>query len=217
MTGRMQLLGRFRERWTAGALPLVVEHRAERPEHVCAAPSLWMGGRELAGHLKELGVGPGQVLALDLPLGIRWVQGLVAALRVGAAVTTAHGPELPLAARLGSRGLVPIAPGRRATSECVAWIDAAGVELSRGDLDELVPALSGEWGLAEGLRVLGELEGGHRQDLAASLAVLFAEGELHVVHGEKAGWPATLGASTPDLFIGTAPLSPPREAHHRHP
>jgi len=68
MTARMQLLGRFRERWTSGALPLVVEHRADRPEHVCAAPSLWMGGRELAAELSELGLGPGQVLELAVPL-----------------------------------------------------------------------------------------------------------------------------------------------------
>ena len=147
MTGRMQLLGRFRERWTAGALPLVVEHRAERPEHVCAAPSLWMGGRELAGRLRELGVGPGQVLELDLPLGIRWVQGLVAALRVGAAVTTVHGPELPLAARLGSLDLEPVSPGSRATSRGHTPVgDPAGDHrAARADpeAETSAPALSG--------------------------------------------------------------------------
>lgn len=216
MTGRMQLLGRFRERWTAGALPLVVEHRADRPEHVCAAPSLWMGGRELAASLTDLGLGPGRVLLLDLPLGIRWVQGLVAALRIGAAVTTVHGPELPLAARLGAGGLEPVTPAAHGTAEGVAWIDASGTELTRGELDELVPALVEEWSLEAGLRVLGDLGGEHRTDLAASLAVLHAEGELHVIPDGIAGWPASLGASTPDLHIGTRPLSPPREAPTPH-
>lgn len=84
---RTALLARFRERWLSGALPLVVEHRPGEVEHVCAAPSLWMGARELTQELSER-CGPESpgvpALALDLRPGVRWVQALIAGLRVGA-------------------------------------------------------------------------------------------------------------------------------------
>ena len=86
---RTALLARFRERWLSGALPLVVEHRPGEAEHVCAAPSLWMGARELALELSARceAAGPdGPALVLDLQPGVRWVQALVAGLRVGATV-----------------------------------------------------------------------------------------------------------------------------------
>jgi len=202
MTARMQLLGRFRERWTSGALPLVVEHRADRPEHVCAAPSLWMGGRELAAELSELGLGPGQVLELAVPLGIRWVQGLIGALRVGAAVTPASQAGLEPAARLGADGLEPVTPGTLTTSRDTAWLDEGGDPLSRDELDALVPSLASRWTLTEGLRVLGRLTADRHSDLAASLAVLHAEGELHVLPDHDPDWPRSLHSSTPELQIG---------------
>ncbi|MBL6720510.1 MAG: hypothetical protein ISQ08_03775 [Planctomycetes bacterium] len=103
---RGPLLHAFRERWLAGALPLVVEHRRGELEHVCAAPSLWMGGRELALGLQGAGFLAGQDLHLALEPGVRWVQGLVAGLRVGAVLHL--GPSSPAKAwSLSSAGLAP--------------------------------------------------------------------------------------------------------------
>lgn len=90
---RTPLLGRFRERWLSGALPLVVEHPPGQAEAICAAPSLWMGARELALALAEQGVQPRDAITIDVPLGIRWVQSCVALLRVGGTLHAADSSE----------------------------------------------------------------------------------------------------------------------------
>ena len=78
------LVRRFRERWLAGAQPMVVVHRPGQPETICAAPSLWMGGKLVAERLREAGIGPGHRVLYDGPAGAAFVQVLVGVLRASA-------------------------------------------------------------------------------------------------------------------------------------
>jgi hypothetical protein len=78
------LVGRFRGRWLEGALPLVVAHRPGLPETICAAPSLWMGGKLVAERLREAGIGPGHRVRYDGPASASYVQALVGVLRATA-------------------------------------------------------------------------------------------------------------------------------------
>lgn len=80
MSQRSPILGALRELWLSGALPLVVEHQEHGAESVCAAPSLWMGGRRHAHRLRA--EPPAWVQPEGTP-GADWVQLLVGALRAG--------------------------------------------------------------------------------------------------------------------------------------
>jgi hypothetical protein len=77
------LLGRFRSTWLDSPLPMVVEHGPDRPETICAAPSLWMGGKLVAERLREAGLGPGDRVAYVGEARAGYVQALVGCLRVG--------------------------------------------------------------------------------------------------------------------------------------
>jgi hypothetical protein len=80
------LVGRFRERWLHGALPMVVAHRPSLPETICAAPSLWMGGKLVAE--REAGIGPGHRVRYDGPASAAYMQALVGVLRATATFCT---------------------------------------------------------------------------------------------------------------------------------
>lgn len=79
-----RLLARFRGEWLDGPLPMIVEHAADAPESICAAPSLWMGGKLVAEALEAAGIGPGDLVAFVGRSRACWVQTLVGSLRRGA-------------------------------------------------------------------------------------------------------------------------------------
>jgi hypothetical protein len=81
----LALLHDFRTRWLTSPLPMVVEHVVGGPETICAAPSLWMGGKLVAERLRELGIREGSRVRYDGPSGALFVQALVGVLRTGAA------------------------------------------------------------------------------------------------------------------------------------
>lgn len=83
---RSDLLSHWRAGWLESAYPMVVEHDRDGIASMCAAPSLWMRARELQQDLRDLQASPGETLALALPPGVAWVQGLIAGLRFGARV-----------------------------------------------------------------------------------------------------------------------------------
>jgi hypothetical protein len=82
------LVGRFRARWLHGALPMVIVHRPGLPETICAAPSLWMGGKLVAERLRDAGIGAGHRVRYAGPVGPAFVQALVGVLRASATFLT---------------------------------------------------------------------------------------------------------------------------------
>ncbi|MEO0649323.1 MAG: hypothetical protein AAFZ65_01430 [Planctomycetota bacterium] len=201
---RTALLARFREHWVAGALPLVVEHRSDTCETLCASPSLWMGGRALVEELAARGCGSGEPLGFDLPLGVRFVQGLVAGLRRGCPV------DLRPLARAGARHSLT-ATAIEAHAEAVgvgadtAWIGPDGSCLTRADLDGLVPAAVEQWSLTQGLRVrIGSLGDDARSSAARLLAPLWAGCELHLLMDPTANQTAVYRDAPPELELGVA-------------
>lgn len=88
MSGRCPLVGRLRERWLSGALPLVVDHPTTGSEAVCAAPSLWMMGRARA----KAWAGA-VVLQAAQPRGVELIADVVCALRIGATLAITGEPR----------------------------------------------------------------------------------------------------------------------------
>ena len=97
------LVGRFRARWLDGALPMVIVHRPGLPETICAAPSLWMGGKLVAERLRDAGIGAGHRVRYVGPVGPAFVQALVGVLRTSATFLTddLDAEGLPPHARVG--------------------------------------------------------------------------------------------------------------------
>lgn len=80
---RLPLLGRFHQQWPSDPYPMVVETSEDDDLCICAAPSLWMGARWIAGGLEGQGFQPGQTVSTTRSSGAVWLQALVATLRVG--------------------------------------------------------------------------------------------------------------------------------------
>lgn len=181
---RGPLLHAFRERWLDGALPLVVEHRRGELEHVCAAPSLWMGGRELALGLQESGFLAGQDLHLAVEPGVRWVQGLVAGLRLGAVLHLGSEPQVR-AWSLSSAGVA--APASAAPSCGPSQAGPGG--LPSAELTSAALARAGRClpGAPVGLEPWASTHAPHAA--GAALAALYDGAELHLFADSGTGGP----------------------------
>ena len=178
---RSAILGRFRATWLSGALPMVVEHRSDTVETLCASPSLWMGGRALLEDFEELGLGPGRAVRFDLPLGIRFVQGLVACLRSGAAIDLRAAQASRAHASLDLERLEARSGGETLPEE-IAWIGADGGAIPRDELDALAERATSVLSLSEGLRVRIDLAGiGAKPGAEALLGALWAGCELQAL------------------------------------
>lgn len=186
---RGPLLRAFRERWLSGALPLVVEHRRGELEHVCAAPSLWMGGRELALGLEGAGFQEGQGLHLALEPGVRWVQGLVAGLRSGA-VLHLGAASTGAAWSLSSQGLAPPADGEAAREQ--ESPEPAGCRLTSGELTRAALALAGRCAPGAPVRLEPWSPASVARAAAAALGALHDGAELHLFADSGPGGPERL-------------------------
>ena len=202
---RTELLGRFRSQWVAGALPMVVEHRSDAVETLCASPSLWMGGRLFAQELAERELGCGAALHFELPPGIRFAQALVGALRAGVAVDLRPAGSRKAGHRLGPDGLA-VSAEPPAVAESTAWIAPDGSSLTRDELDSLVPRLAAHHHLREGLRVrVGAAGRDAEVSVAALLAPLWAGCEVHVLLDPGAHTSPVYADSPAELELGVQP------------
>lgn len=204
---RTAILAHFRSRWLDGALPLVVEHRSDDLETLCASPSLWMGARELHEELSDAGLGPGRSLRLALPLGIRWVQALVAGLRAGCAIDLRPASPERAAATVES-GRLRFDAEPALLPHQLAWVAPNGTRFSRDDLDRCVPDLVRRHALADGERVLVGIEATDGPtSLAAVLGTLWAGCELHTLMDADAHRSRSMGETPIDRHLGSAPFS----------
>ncbi|MEL6181249.1 MAG: hypothetical protein AAFS10_19990 [Myxococcota bacterium] len=171
------------------------EQTEDEAIRICAAPSLWMGGRQWAQELSALGVKPGETLALACPPGIVWVQGWVAALRQGlgivpAAAAQAHltlTPEGHLERNLAvPHALFPLQAGPGVWTQSAPghgpWQWTPGESLL-----EMARTKGAELDIRTGQRVLCPGAWSHTSTLLAGvIPALVAGAELHVLaHGAK--------------------------------
>lgn len=159
------LVFRFRSRWLESPLPMIVEHRPGVPESICAAPSLWMGGKLVAERLRAQGIGPGHRVRYQGPPGAVFVQALVGTLRAGAAFHAEDlGPEgLPAHAVVHADLSLEIPPERPAegdaTARLIARTAAGGPVVVLGEAELEARA-------AEGVSLLGLLGAAKGDDTA---------------------------------------------------
>ena len=159
MTG---LLARFRGEWLDGPLPMIVEYAADAPENICAAPSLWMGGRLVAKALAAEGIGPGDRVSFAGLSRVCWVQTLIGSLRRSACFDCSNEPS----ARARAQVIVDDRLELTITSTARGSVDAGArlafdgdVTLSEADIEALAVdaralldgsyervATHGEWG-----------------------------------------------------------------------
>jgi hypothetical protein len=200
------LLGRFRSTWLESPLPMVVEHGSGRPETICAAPSLWMGGKLVAERLREGALGPGDRVAYVGPSRAGYVQALVGCLRAGVTFLPcelaldglgAHatvGEDL-LVARGGA------APQGDPAVRMLFEVSGAAVGLTDDELDALASdagvllhgedvriGSTGDW--TDWRFVTFELLGG-----------LFAGAEIHVVGRDVSAAQLAMTGSLPNVIV----------------
>lgn len=138
----MSALDRFNASWPRGVAPSIVEHFAGAADHVAAAMTLWSGAERVAGAFASRGLGAGEAVSCALPIGIRWVQSLIACeMRRQRFVPLLPGsPAGPSRGHLTLAGALELtAPARaddRDPSHLVEFAD--GRAWSTGGLDELV-------------------------------------------------------------------------------
>lgn len=203
---RTAILARFRADWLSGALPMVVEHRSDDHESLCASPSLWMGGRAHLEHLKSLDVGPGTTVHFRGPVSIGFVQGLVACLRVGAAVDLRAEGSSDSSVRFDGQRFERVGSDLPDTGHELAWIAPDGGRLGRSQLDELAVELAREHDLSEGCRVQTGLPHLDLEDsVAGVVAPLWARCELHTLMDAEAHNTALYQQSPPHLVFPRRP------------
>lgn len=189
------LVLRARERWLDDPYPMLVEHRVGAAEHICPAPSLWMGGRAVAERLRASGLGPGHRVRHAGDSAIAFVQCLVGCLRAGVTLVTADDPAAGIVhARVLDDLTValdaPDAPrsspdarvcGRLGDTGSLAWLDAAAV-------DAMALAAAAMYDPA---RVRVEARGAWRDALWLAVDVLgplWAGAEIHRGGGDDGAW-----------------------------
>jgi len=219
----LALLHDFRSRWLTSPLPMVVEHRAGAPETICAAPSLWMGGKLVAERLREQGIGEGHRVCYDGPAGAPFVQALVGILRTGAAfVGEALEGAVPHAVVHHDLGVTVSAPhaANEAASTRMIFRSADGrdiVRMTGSDVDALAKTAAEllQQREADGALRIGCL-GDWRDWRVAVIEVLGGlslGSELHLGCHDVPGAQLEALGSLPDVVIGRplphSPLASP--------
>lgn len=202
-----------RARWVDAPYPMVVEHRPGDAEHICPAPSLWMGGRAVAEALRAAGLGPGHRVRHTGDTAIGFVQTLVGALRVGATFVAADAPGWTPHAAVGDDLSLALdrAPSTGDASRRLCALDADGAPAA---LDgDTLDALADDAAALYSPHTRVEARGAWHELLWLAVDVLGplrARAELH--RARDGAWQSA-SCGHPEVF--TASVPPRREGDTR--